>query len=115
MRVSLYHYTLQNIVSEHKHICVGKTAENNCCCEKCKNNELLLTALKKKLASNQMHHSAEMVKTDPASFIESLICSIKNYDCCRGNCKSCAGLVEYQELIDYINNLGINSILKMGT
>ena len=52
-----------------------------------------------------MQHFADMVKIDPASFIESLICSIKNYDCCKGNCKSCVGLVEYQKLIDYIKTL----------
>ena len=46
-----------------------------------------------------------MVKIDPASFIEYLICSIKNHDCCRGYYKNCLGLVEYQELIDYIKIL----------
>ena len=79
---------------------VGKTAEDDYHCEKCENNELLLTALKKKL-----QHFAEMVKIDPASFMESLICSIKNYDCCRGNCMSGVDLKEYQELIDYIKTL----------
>ena len=103
---TLTYYTLQKIVSEQKHfIHVGKTAEDDCRCEKCENNELLLTAIKKKLASNQMQHFAKMVKIDAASFVESLICSIKNYDCCRGNCKSCVGLVEYQELIDCIKTL----------
>ena len=34
-----------------------------------------------------------------------MICSIKNYDCCRGKCKTCICLVEYQELIDYIKTL----------
>ena len=52
-----------------------------------------------------MQEFAEMVKIDPASFIESLICSIKNYDCCRWNFKNCVGLEEYQKLIDYIETL----------
>ena len=58
-----------------------------------------MTALKKKLASNQIQHFVEMVKIDPESFIESLICFIKNYDCCRRNCKSCIGPAECQELM----------------
>ena len=103
---TLTYYTLQKIVSEQKHfIYAGKTAEDDCRCEKCENNELLLTTVKKKLASNQMQHFAEMVKIDAASFVESLICSIKNYGCCRGNCKGCVGLVEYQELFGYIKTL----------
>ena len=102
----LTYYTLQKIVSEQKHIIhVGKTAEDDCHCEKCENNELLLTALKKNLVSNQMQNFAEMVKIDSASFMESFICTIKSYDCCRGNCKSCVGLEEYQKLIDYIKTL----------
>ena len=97
---TLTYYTLQKIVSEQKHYpCRRETAKDDCCCEKCENNKLLLTALQKKLASNQIQNFAEIVKIDPGSFIESLICFIKNYDCCRRNCKSCVGPAECQELI----------------
>ena len=105
-RFTFTYYTLQKIVSEQKHIIhIGKIGEVDCRFEKCENNELLLTALKKKLASNQIQHFTEMVKIDPPSFKESLICSFRNYDCCSGNRKSCVRHVEYQELIDYIKTL----------
>ena len=38
-----------------------------------------MTPLKKKLASSQMFHFAEMIKIDLTAFIKSIICSVKNY------------------------------------
>ena len=96
----------QKIVSEQKHIFyVGDTAEDDCRCERCENNELLLTALKNVQASHQMFHFTEMNKVDPIAFVETLICSVENYDCCKGNCETCVGLEKYQELIAHIKTL----------
>ena len=76
--------------------------EDDCHCEKCENNKLLLWLLSRK---NWLLIKCNiLVKIDPASFRESLICCIKNYDCCRGNRKTYV-LEEYQELSDYVKTL----------
>ena len=57
----------------------------------------------KKMACHQMLHFAKMIKIDSSAFTESIICSVQNYDCCKGNCKNCVSLDKYQQLIDCYN------------
>lgn len=53
-------------------------------CTKCENLELLLIVIKHSLRKNKQNDLAAKLKTDVDSFMENIVCSIKNQECCAG-------------------------------
>ena len=64
--------------------------DNNCCCSKCENVELTLNGIKNALIKNKQNNHASTLKIDADSFMGSIVCSVKNQECCEGNCLNCA-------------------------
>ena len=85
------HHTLRQVVAETKNIFTSNNMkDNDCCCSKCENLELMLSAIRNALIKNKQNNHASTLKTDADSFMGSIVCSVKNQECCKGNCLTCA-------------------------
>ena len=56
----------------------------------CENVELILNTIKNALIKNKQNDHASTLKTDADSFMGSIVCSVKNQECCKGNSLTCA-------------------------
>ena len=83
-------YYLQKIIKDEKHILPAKDAkEDDCRYEKCENLELLLVSIKASLLQAGKENLASRITVDHIDFVSSLVCSIKNYECCDYVCNMC--------------------------
>ena len=81
------YHTVQKIVAETKNIFTNSNIkEDDCRCTKCKNLELMLITSLHSLRKSKQDDLAAKLKTDADSFMESIVCSIMNEECCAETC-----------------------------
>ena len=99
-----YHSVRQLVVDTKNILTSEKMNEDDCRCEKCENVELMLKSFKNVLLKNKMNILASKVKMDTESFINTIVCSIKNYQCCIDECSNCKENEELNEIISTIQS-----------
>ena len=79
--------SLRQVVAGTKNIFTSNNMkDDDCHCSKCENVELMLNIIKNALIKNKQNNHASTLKTDADSFMGSKAGSVKNQECCEGNC-----------------------------
>ena len=92
-------HTIQTIVSEKKHLLASSTPEDHCRYEECENVELLLHSAKKCLAKANCHDLAMGLASDATDFVQNIVCSIKEFNCCNDACTNCIESTNIKEIL----------------
>ena len=101
----LYH-TLRQAVAETKNSFTSNNMkDDDCRCSKCENVELMLNAIKNALIKNKQNHHASTLKINAVSFMGSIVCSVKNQECCEGNCLTCAENDNLNEILSILSEI----------
>ena len=96
------YHTVQQFVSTEKYfLTANETPDDDWRCEKWENSELLLMAIKASLSKANNHNLASMISDDAVDFVSSVVCSVKEYDCCNDSCQNCHGKPMLEEIIQF--------------
>ena len=69
----------------------GKTPEDDCRCETCKNGELFLEAIRSYFMKQKQKNLTKDLAMDLLEFVQLGVCSFKSYECMNGPCNACPG------------------------
>ena len=69
----------------------GKTPEDDCRCETCKNGELFLEAIRSYFMKQKQKNLTKDLAMDLLKFVQLGVCSFKSYECMNGPCNACPG------------------------
>ena len=58
-------------------------------------------AIKASLSKANNHNLASMISDDAVDFVSSVVCSVKEYDCCNDSCQNCHGKPMLEEIIQF--------------
>ena len=58
-------------------------------------------AIKASLSKANNHNLASMISGDAVDFVSSVVCSVKEYDCCNDSCQNCHGKPMLEEIIQF--------------
>ena len=79
--------SLPQVVAGTKNIfTINNVKDDDCHCSKCENVKLMLNIIMNALIKNNQNNHASILKTDTDSFKGSKAGSVKNQECCEGNC-----------------------------
>ena len=79
--------------------------DNDCHCSKCDNVELMLNAIKNALIKNKQNNHVSTLKIDADLFMGSIVCSVKNQECCEGNYLTCAENDNLNEILSILSEI----------
>ena len=94
------YHRIQTIVSEEKHfLSANSTHKDDCRWEKREHEELLLHSVKKCLAKAKYHDLALALASDAIDFVQNIVCSIKEFNCCNDACTNCIESTNIEEIL----------------
>ena len=79
--------------------------DDDCRFSKCENVELMLNTIKNTLIKNKTNDHAGTLKIDVDSFMRSIVRSVKNQECCEGNCLTCAENDNLNEILSILSKI----------
>ena len=100
-----YHSLCQKVAATKNIFSSNNMKDDDCRCSNCENVELMLNAIKNALIKNKQNDHASTLKSDADSFMGSIVCSVKNQECCEGNCLTCAENDNLNEILSILSEI----------